>query len=320
MQNQFITFSLSLIFLIISANLLLRFIEKFAGRIKISPLIIGATIIAIGTSLPETFVAISSISENAVDISFGDIVGSNIANICLILGLGILLFPIRIGTEKTQRNNIIMLLVTASFVALLFAPSELRKILGIFLILFYFAFLIIETAWGEIGRLKEDKKALAKLSTKKGNPAIYLIGILVSLTGLLISSHYLVAAVIYFSRLFSISEEIIGLSIVALGTSLPELATTIASAMDKDWKVLYGDIQGSNIFNLSVIGAILFMSGKLPTIINLQISLYPLIVLGVTTLTIIYLSRKYEGTHIPRLYGLAYLAIYAFYIAKIYSF
>lgn len=314
MLNLLITFSFSLMFLIVSANFLLRFIEKFSGRIKISPLIVGATLIAVGTSLPETSVAISAIAQNAIDISFGDIIGSNIANICLVVGLGILLFPVRFGTEKTQRNNIIMLLLTAYFILLLFLPFQIRKPLSFLLVFFYIAFLVVETVWGEIGRLKEDKKALAKLSTKDGSAIGYLIGIVISLAGLLASSHFLVSSVISFSKVFGINEEIIGLSVVAVGTSLPELATTIVSGIDKDWKLLFGDIQGSNIYNLSMIGALLLISSK----INYQIPFYPLIILASSTVAIIILSRKYEGTNIPRLYGLAFLGLYAFYVFRLY--
>jgi cation:H+ antiporter len=311
-----LTFSFSLMFLIISANLLLKFIEKFAKRIKISPLIIGATLIAAGTSLPETFVAISSIAQNAVDISYGDILGSNIANICLVLGLGILLFPVRVGTEKTQRNNVIMFLTTAYLIIVLLAPPSLRKPLGFFPAFFYFAFLIAEIVWGEEGRLKEDKKALAKMPRAGGSAAIHLIGIIASMAGLLISSHFLVSSVISLSKMFGINEAIIGLTIVAVGTSLPELATTLVSGMDKDWKLLFGNIQGSNIFNLSIIAALLLTLSSM----EYQISPYTLIVLSTATVSIIYLSHKYEGTNIPRLYGLAYLGLYAFYIFKIYNF
>ena len=315
MRYEFLTFPISLLFLIISANLLLRFIEKFAGKIKISPLIIGATLIAIGTSLPETSVAISSITQNAADISLGDVIGSNIANICLIFGLGILFFPVRIGTEKTQRNNLIMLLATFGFILLFWINPAFKKILGIALLVFYVAFLIIETIWGEFGRDHEDKKALKKLPKEKKNTIFLLLGVLVSLGGLLVSSHYLVESVIFFSKLFNVSEEVIGLSIVAIGTSLPELATTLVSGINGDWKLLFGSIQGSNIYNMAVIGAILFLSKDFAG----QTTLYPLIILGAVTLLVIFLSRKYEGTTIPRIFGLLFLSIYAFYIYKIYT-
>ncbi|HJY98386.1 MAG TPA: sodium:calcium antiporter [Patescibacteria group bacterium] len=316
MLGLLVTFSFSLMFLIASSSFLLKFIEKFSGRIKISPLVVGATVVAIGTSLPETFVAFSSIAQKAVDISFGDVVGANIANICLTIGLGILLFPVRFGTQKTQRNNYIMILVTAYFIALMFIPPPLRKGLAVLSIAFYAVFLIVETVWGEIGRKKEDRKALAKLATKNGSVVGYFAGMAVSLVGLLASSHFLVKSVIQFSVLFNISEEIIGLSVVAVGTALPELATSIASAFDKDWKLLYGNIQGSNIYNLAVVGSILLIANNL----SYRMPVFPLAVLGVSTVTIVYLSHRYEGTHIPRLWGLLFIGFYAFYIWKIYQF
>ncbi|MCX6724525.1 MAG: hypothetical protein NTV20_00275, partial [Candidatus Shapirobacteria bacterium] len=134
----------------------MKFVEKFSSRIKISPLVIGATIIAIGTSLPETFVAISAITQKAVDISFGDIIGSNIANVCLILGISIVLFPVRIGTKKTQKNNVLLAILTVFFASMFLLPQEIRKILGAILVIFYIIFIIIEIFLGEIGRLKED--------------------------------------------------------------------------------------------------------------------------------------------------------------------
>lgn len=315
MKFEFLTFPISLLFLIISANMLLRFIEKFAGRIKISPLIIGATLIAIGTSLPETFVAVSSITQKALDISLGDIIGSNIANICLILGIGTLFFPVRIGTEKTQRNNLIMFVATILFVSLFWVNPIIRKYISIGLLIFYGVFLIAETIWGEIGKDHEDKRALTKLPKSKDNTLFLFLGIATSLFGLLASSHYLVESVIFFSKIFNISEEVIGLSVVAIGTSLPELATTLVSGINGDWKLLFGNIQGSNIYNLAVIGAVLFLfnnfGGGVPA--------YPLLILIIVTIMIILLSRKYEGTNIPRIYGLLFLLIYAFYIYKIYT-
>jgi cation:H+ antiporter len=314
-SNTYLIFPASLALLIVSASLLLKFVEKFSSRIKISPLIIGATIIAVGTSLPETFVAISSIIQNVPDISFGDIIGSNIANVCLILGLAIILFPIRIGTEKTQKNNVVLFFLTIFFAGMFLIPQEIRKVLGVVLITFYIAFLIIEIFWGEIGRLKEDKKALAKMERCSGNPVLYLVGTAASMIGLIVSSRHLVSSAIAISKSIGVKEEVIGLSLVALGTSLPELATTIASGLRKDWKLLYGDIQGSNIFNLSVIGALLFIFGKN----GYQIDAFSIVFMISIAISIIILSRRYEGTHIPRLYGLMYLTAYAFYLFKIYQ-
>jgi cation:H+ antiporter len=316
MTEVFAKFGLSLLFLIISANLLLKFVERFASRIKISPLIIGATLIAVGTSLPETFVAFSSIAQGVPEVSFGDIIGSNIANVCLILGLGIVLFPVRIGTEKTQKNNIILLILTFVFIGMLFIPQEYRKILGIGLVVFYAAFLIVEIFWGKIGSLKEDRKNLARMEKSKGSTAIYLLGTVVSLAGLILSSKYLVSSTITISKVLNISDEMIGLSVIAFGTSLPELATTLISGIKRDWKLMYGDIQGSNIYNLSIIGFILLVFGNS----NTSIEIFPLVFMAVSTITIVILSHRYEGTHIPRLYGLIFMLAYAFYIFKLYRF
>jgi cation:H+ antiporter len=314
MSEVFILFGVSLLFLILSANFLLKFVERLASKIRISPLIIGTTLIAIGTSLPETSVAISSISQNIPSISFGDIIGSNIANVSLILGIGILFFPIRIGTEKTQKNNLVLLLVTIAFVVLQFLPQTIRHSFGILLLVFYIVFLIIEIIWGKIGSLHEDKKAIGKMQKERGNPILLLFGVIVSLIGIIFSSKYLVSSAVTISKVLGVSAEVIGLSVIALGTSLPELATTIASGIKKDWKLLYGDIQGSNIYNLSVIGAILMTFSKS----DYAIDLFSLCFMAATTVAIIFLSYKYEGRTIPRFFGLLFLGSYVFYIIRIY--
>jgi cation:H+ antiporter len=316
MTEVFAKFGISLLFLVISADLLLKFVEKFASRIKISPLIIGATLIAVGTSLPETSVAFSSIAQGVPEISFGDIIGSNIANICLILGLGIVLFPVKIGTNKTQKNNIILLILTFVFIGMFFIPQEYRRLLGIGLVIFYAAFLIVEIFWGKIGSLKEDRKNIAKMEKTKGNTFLYLLGTVVSLAGLVLSSKYLVSSAVTISKVLNISDEMIGLSVIAFGTSLPELATTIISGIKRDWKLMYGDIQGSNIYNLSIIGSILLVFGNS----RASIEIFPLIFMAASTIVIVILSHRYEGSHIPRFYGLIFILAYALYIFKLYKF
>ena len=315
MVNIFLLFALALGGLIVSSNLLLKFVEKFASRVKISPLVVGATLIAIGTSLPETSVALSAITQGVSEVSFGDIIGSNIANVCLILGIGITLFPVRIGTEKTQRNNIILLLVTLAFAGLFLFPESVRKSFGIFMAVFYIVFLIVEIVWGEIGRSKEDKKALAKMERVRGSALLMLLGTAASLLGLIISSKYLVSAAVTISKMMGVSDVVIGLSLIAVGTSLPELATTIASGFKRDWKLLYGDIQGSNIYNLSIIGAILLASSS-P---GYRVDSFAIIFMVATTLVIIFLSHKYEGTHIPKFYGILFLTVYLLYLFKIFK-
>lgn len=316
MTETFVIFATSLLFLIISAYMLLKFSEKLSYKIKISPLIIGVTLVAIGTSLPETFIAVSAINQGAPLISLGDIIGSGIANVCLILGINILLFPVRIGTTKTQKNNVFLFFVTVLFISIFFLPGNIRKAVGIILPAIYVIFLITELVWGKEGGVHEDKKTLAKLEKSDGNPFLYLVGILLAIGGLILSSKYLVSAVISISKYFNIGQEIIGLSLVAIGTSLPELAASISSGIKKDWKLLYGNIQGSNIYNLSIVGAILVTTN--PEIYSHDT--FSLIFMGIAILSVIILSHKYMGTNIPRKYGIFYIIFYIFYLYKIYNF
>lgn len=314
-MNVFWAFLLSLFFLIISANFLVNFVEHFASKIKLSPLVIGATLIAIGTSLPETFIAFSSLAQNVPGVSMGDIVGSNIANIGLILGLTILIFPIRVGTEKTQRNNFLLLATTLIFLVLFFLPGNIRETLTFTLIGFYIFFMIVEILWGEEGSKKEDKKALNKMEKSHGKPLLFFGGIAVSIFGLIVSSRYMVASAISISQILKIDTKIVGLSIVALGTSLPELVTCIISGIKKDWKLIYGNIQGSNIYNLGVIGTILITLGDGGTLIHMPSVYY----MAATTIVIFLLTKRFVGAVIPRIYGLLFLFSYGAYLFLIYQ-
>ena len=167
---NYLIFASSLIGLVFSANFLVGSAKKLSALFKLSPLIIGATAVALGTSMPELSVAVSSIIQKVPSLSMGDIIGSSIANICIILGISILFFPIRVGTEKTQRNNLIILLLTASFISMFFVPLNTRKFLAFGLLSFYIIFLIMEFVWGQKGRKHEDKKTIEKMEKVKRLP------------------------------------------------------------------------------------------------------------------------------------------------------
>ena len=247
---NYLIFALSLIGLVFSANFLVSSAKKLSALLKLSPLIIGATAVALGTSMPELSIAISSIVQKVPSLSMGDIIGSSIANVCIILGISILFFPIRVGTEKTQRNNLILLLLTASFISMFFIPLNIRKFLVFGLLSFYIVFLIMEFVWGQEGRKHEDKKAIEKMEKVKGLPIKYILNMLLAFGGLILSGKFLVSSAVGISTVLGLESEIIGLTIIAIGTSLPELSTSIISGSNDEDKLLVGDIQGSNIFNL----------------------------------------------------------------------
>jgi cation:H+ antiporter len=309
-MNNFLIFGLSLIFLGLAANLLVKFTEGFASRAKLSPLVLGATAIALGTSIPELSVSLSSLLQGVPSLSLGDMIGSNIANISLILGISIVIFPIRVGTEKTQRNNVLLILLTYFFVILYVLPIPLRKLMSLGLLVFYFVFLTLELFWGVTGSKKEDKKALKKMKRSKLSSFANLTGIATSLVTLGISSKFLVTSAVAIARNLSFENEVVGLTMVAVGTSLPELLTSIVAGLKKDWKLLFGDVQGSNIFNLSIIGTLLTLfggnGGHAHTI--------SLIYLATVTIIMFILTLRFMGKVIPRKFGLLFLLTYASYI------
>jgi cation:H+ antiporter len=310
-MNFLLPFILGLITLVIASKFLIKFTNGFSSSIRISPLVIAATAVAVGTSMPELFVSFSSILQKVSTLSTGDIIGSNIANVSLILGINILLFPIRIGTKKTQRNNIILILLTALFIASYFFPPEIKKNISFCLLAFYSIFFFLEILWGEEGSKHEDKKALKKMKKSKLSPGANLLGMGLSIAVLGVSSKYVVSSAVAIANFFNVANEIIGLSIVAIGTSLPELVTSFMAGLKKEWKLLFGDIQGSNIFNLAVIGTILSFFGQKQTFVSQNLTLF---FLSLTSITIFLLTRYYVGRSIPRIFGLVLLIIYISYL------
>lgn len=308
-------FLVSLFGLIVSANYLVKETDRLSARVRISPLVIGATLIAFGTSLPELSVTVSSILQHVPNLSLGNVIGSNISNLLLILGLSILIFPVRMGTQKTQRNNFIGLASTMIFISSFFVPRPISSYLLYILLAGYALFLLTEIIWGEIGSKKEDKKALSKLKKDKNPVILTFIKLSASVGIIILTSKYLVISAEQIASFFKIKDEVIGLSLIALGTSLPELSASIASGIKKDWKLIVGDIQGSNIFNLSVLGAITLLSDKYSSSSVNNISL---VYLAVATLLIFYLTKKHEGENIPRLYGLLFIFLYSSYVFLIF--
>ena len=307
---NYLIFVLSLLGLVFSANFLVSSAKKLSALFKLSPLIIGATVVALGTSMPEFSVAVSSIIQKVPSLSMGDIIGSSIVNVCIILGISILFFPIRVGTEKTQRNNLITLLLTASFIGIFFIPLDVRKFLALGLLSFYVVFLIMEFVWGKEGRKHEDKKAIEKMEKIKGSPIQYVIKIFLSLLGLILSGKFLVSSAVGISTLLGLESEIIGLTIIAIGTSLPELSTSIISGVNDEDKLLVGDIQGSNIFNLSVLGTLILIFANTKGESH-DISL---IFLAVSTLSTALITHTYSGKNIPRVFGGILIMIYILYL------
>ena len=288
-----------------------RFVDassKIAKNFGISDLFVGLTIVALGTSAPEIFVALSSVVNSAEAVAIGTIVGSNITNIALIFGVSC--FAINQIGKRFSLESLIPFLL--SFLLFLFALKDLRFSLlesfGFIAILFYFL-VVLSKERSDFIQVVSGKSAMLK------NFLILLMGLLLLLFG----SNFAVIYAEKFALSIGISEVIVGLTILALGTSLPELAATVSAIFKGKNQMVIGNIIGSNILNLVIIVPIIgiFSSATMPIELWERDS-SPLIILTlVFTLIMLFLSRvqmpKYSGT----ILGFVFISFYIAYILNL---
>jgi len=220
---------------------------SLAKRFDISTLVIGLTVVAFGTSLPELVVSVIAAIEGSSTLAIGNAVGSNIANIGLALGLSSLIFPITIKYSSIKRD--LWIYLCACVILFIFVlDGRLSSFEGFFLftgLIFYIIICIYRPTNGEYGKQSNIDLSLV-------NSILYIIG---GTGALALGANLFVDGAIFLARYLGISEIVIGMSVVALGTSLPELATSAVAAFKKESAISVGNIVGSNIFNiLSVLG------------------------------------------------------------------
>lgn len=218
-----------------------------ARRFRISPLVIGMTIVAFGTSAPELLVSMTSSIKGSAGIAMGNVIGSNIANIGLILGLTAMLCPIPTQNRKVSANGLVMIL--ASLLALVFSLNNgLSRIEGLILFAGIILFTVISI---RLGRTKQDAtQPDAEPQGKEMSVLVALLLIALSCAMLAFGADFMVDGATSIAKTLGVSDKVIGLTIVALGTSLPELAASVAAALKKEMDISIGNIIGSNIFNL----------------------------------------------------------------------
>ncbi|PMH42531.1 calcium/sodium antiporter [Vibrio sp. 10N.286.49.B3] len=256
MLEAIILLIIGLVFLVWSADKLVFGSAAIARNFGISPLVIGMTILAMGSSAPEMMVSATAALDGKTDTAVGNILGSNIANIALILGLTALIKPLIISSTIIRRELPLMIVVTLIAGAILW-DSYLGRGEGILLIVLFVSFLL---AMLNISR-KEQKNNDALLSEQESeipegvsNPKAAM-WVVVGLIILPLSATLLVDNAVIIAKYFGMSDLVIGLTIIALGTSLPELAASIAGVMKGEDDMAVGNIIGSNVFNiLAVMG------------------------------------------------------------------
>tara|TARA_Y100000816_G_scaffold47893_1_gene30264 strand:+ start:669 stop:1616 length:948 start_codon:yes stop_codon:yes gene_type:complete len=302
-------------FLIISIATLVfgaeRFVDassKIAKNFGISDLFVGLTIVALGTSAPEIFVAISSVINSAEAVAIGTIVGSNITNIALIFGVSC--FAVNQIKKRFSLESLIPFLL--SFILFLFALKDLRfsllECLGFIAIFFYF--LVI---------LSKERSGVKEVMSGNSDMLKNLIMLLVGLVLLVVGSNFAVIYAEKFALSIGISEVIVGLTILALGTSLPELAATISAIFKGKNQMVIGNIIGSNILNLVIIVPIIgiFSSAVMPVELWERDS-YPLIILTLAfTLILLFLSRMQMPKFFGAILGFGFIGFYVVYVLNL---
>lgn len=219
-----------------------------ARRLALPPLLIGLTVVGFGTSTPELLVSVDAALRGVPDIALGNVIGSNIANILLIVGVSALVWPIRVQGATLRRDVTVM--VAAALVLLpLFALGQMGRIAGLAL----FAGLVIYLV--QAYRTSAPEPEEEGLTAPAALP-VSLLWVVLGLVALMAGARFLVDGAVSIARGHGISEAFIGLTIVAVGTSLPELATSLIAALRRQSEIAIGNIVGSNIFNiLGILGA-----------------------------------------------------------------
>ena len=243
------------IILFVGAEGLVRGSSSLALRLGVTPLVIGLTVVAFGTSMPELVVSIKTALTHHSDISIGNVVGSNIFNIAVILGISALICPINVKIQVVRLDTPIMIAVSLLF-WFLFRDNCIDRPEGIIL----FTGIIIYTLGNFLLARRDSKKAVVSeigesIPGTLRHVSFDLLFISGGLGLLVAGSHVLVEGAAGLARLLGLSEAVIGLTIIAAGTSLPELATSAVAAFRKEPDIAIGNVVGSNIFNiLSILG------------------------------------------------------------------
>ena len=313
-------FIFGLILLYIGAEFLVRGSSRMALLFRISPIIIGLTVVAFGTSFPEFMTSMLAAWQDKIDLAIGNIVGSNIANICLILGVSGLIIPVAIDPKTVSKELYWMISVTILF--MIFGLSgTISHIEGIVLFcgIIAFTLVMIRNSLKERQNNDERKDQIHEASKLRKLPPIvrFIIYLIMTIGGiflLMLGSDLLINSATYIARVLGVSELLIGLSLVAFGTSLPELATAIIAIVRKENEILVGNIVGSNIFNILFVGGSLSALFTAP--INQRVVMIDSPIMLATSLLLVVVVLK--SKKISRLTGFILLSIYILYILFIF--
>jgi cation:H+ antiporter len=315
MLQHLLYFVLGLVALIVGAEALVRGASRIAISLGVSPLVVGLTVVAFGTSSPEFAVSVGAVLNGSNDIAVGNVVGSNLFNVLVVLGLSALIAPLVVHSQLIRQEVPIM--IGASLIMVVVSVdgliSRTDAALLLLLLVGYTVFLVRQSR-AETREVREEYAvAVSGRAVWGSHWSVQLLLIVVGLGLLVLGSGWLVDASVAFARMLGVSDLVIGLTIIAAGTSLPEVATSVLAALRGERDIAVGNVIGSNTFNLLGCLGLAGLAGPAglvvpPAVMNFDIWVMLAVALGCLPVFI-------AGKQIGRLKGLMFIGFYAAYVA-----
>ena len=289
--------------LFVGGDALVRGAVGIARTLGLSPLVIGLTVVGFGTSTPELLVSADAALRGVPDIALGNVVGSNIGNVLLIVGLSALIWPIRVAGDTLKRDTAVMMAAVLVLLPL-FWLGTMGRLSGGMLVagLLTYLYIAFRDGKAEVDESIQDE-ALAPVWKS-------LLWVAAGLVALMLGARWLVDGAVNIARGFGVSEAFIGLTVVAIGTSLPELATSVVAAVKRQSEIAIGNIVGSNIFNVLGILGITAIITPIPVASRFLTFDLPAMIAACAVLTALLLLRPTIG----RIVGAGMLAAYGAYV------
>lgn len=305
-------FGLGLVCLVIGAESLVRGAARLALSFGVSPLVVGLTVVAFGTSTPELSVSMQAAWIDKADIALGNVVGSNIVNVLVILGISALIVPLVVANQLIRQEVPLMIAISLLLLALAFdgLVSRLDGALFTAILVAYTVFVIRQSRRQGLASPDEPPDAATGW---RGHWITQAVLIVAGLALLVLGAHWLVDAAIGLAQHMGISELVIGLTVVAIGTSLPEIATSIVAALRGQRDMAVGNVVGSNLFNIA--GVLGLSSLVAPSGVAVPASMLSFDIPVMIGVAIACLPIFFTGNLIARWEGGLFLAAYAAYVA-----
>ena len=315
MIKEILLIVLGFVLLIKGADFLVDGASSVAKKFHIPEIVIGLTIVSIGTSMPELFVSTTSALQGSADMSIGNIIGSNICNLLLILGLSAVISPVKF--QKSTRNIEIPMCFAITVVFMVLA--NLGKIISfadsIILLVLFVGFLGYTLYVAKKGQAEAAETEECEQEEQNGSMLKNIFLIVIGIVALKLGGDFTVNNAVVIAQTLGISEKVIGLTILAIGTSLPELVTSVMAAIKGNDDIAIGNIIGSNIFNmLMIIGVTAFIT---PLAYNVTYNVQLIILLFALVLLEIFAFTKPKD-NMTRSNGIVYVALYAVYMIMLF--